>query len=516
MSPDIQALLDAHRMVRPSVFAVLPALVVVIFAVVVLLADLFELGTTRGPGEGEEGKSVMSPWLALVGSGVAFGAVLWQALRLEAAGGAYFNGMIVLDGFGVFLSGVVLGGTILTLLLTIRYCRRHRIELAEYYHLVLMAAVGMVLMVQSANLVMIFLALELMSVGVYVLTGFRRTRLRSIEGALKYFVLGAFSSAFFVYGIALTYGATGTMDLAELALRIGRGPPAAMLLAGVGLLIIGFGFKVALVPFHMWSPDVYEGAPPPITGFMATGVKAAGFAAFVRVFMSTFDALADEWIPVLWVLAVLTMFVGNIAAIRQDDIKRMLAYSSIAHAGYLVVALVAHSPIGTASFLYYLAAYTLMTLGAFGVVVVLAERGDEHASISEDYAGLAYRYPLLGAAMAVFMFSLTGIPPTAGFVGKFYIISAAVDAGHVPLAVLVVIASVISAYYYLKVVVAMYMTSSEKGPATAHVGAAAAIALLVAVVGVLGLGILPGGWIEMARASVMGFATGEFATATLP
>ncbi|MDX1624154.1 MAG: NADH-quinone oxidoreductase subunit N [Gemmatimonadota bacterium] len=508
MSPEIQTLLEAHRMVRPSVFAVLPALVMAITAAIVLLADLFELGTTRGAAEGEEGRNIVAPWLALVGALLGLGAVVWQATRLEAVAGSYFNGAIALDGFGVFLSGVVVVATILTLLLTIRYCARHSIQLAEYYHLILMSSIGMLLLVQGAHLVMIFLGLELMSVGVYILTGFRRTRLRSVEGALKYFVMGAFSTGFFVYGIALTYGATGSMDLAEIGQRILAGPPSAMLLAGVGLLIVGFGFKVALVPFHMWSPDVYEGAPPPITGFMATGVKAAGFAAFVRVLMSTFDALADEWVPVLWVLAVLTMFVGNVAAIRQDDIKRMLAYSSIAHAGYLVVALVAHNPLGAASFLYYLAAYTLMTVGAFGVVVVLSERGDEHTSISEDYAGLAYRYPMLGAAMAVFMFSLTGIPPTAGFVGKFIIISAAVDAGHAPLAVLLVIASVISAYYYLKVVVAMYMTSSERGPATARVGASATIAILIAVAGVLGLGVFPGEWIEMARTSVSGLAVG--------
>jgi NADH-quinone oxidoreductase subunit N len=234
---------------------------------------------------------------------------------------------------------------------------------------------------------------------------------------------------------------------------------------------------------------------------MATGVKTAGFAAFMRVFMSTFDGLADQWVPVLWTLAVLTMFVGNIAAIRQDDIKRMLAYSSIAHAGYLSVALVAHSDIGTAAFLYYLAAYTLMTMGAFGIVIVLGEKGTENTSIERDYAGIAWRHPLLAAAMALFMFSLTGIPPTAGFVGKFAILSAAVRAGHVPLAVLLVLASVISAYYYLKVVVSMYMWSSDREPIRSRVPAMAVIALLIAVVGVLGLGIFPGSWVELARSS---------------
>jgi NADH-quinone oxidoreductase subunit N len=487
--------------VRPALFPVLPAAILTVFGLLALITDVFELGRTRGPAEGEKGTPIMAPYLAIVGSAAALGAVVWQALRLPAAAGEYFSGTIVLDGFGVFLSAVVLVGTLLTLLLTVGYCRRHDVNLAEYYHLILMAAVGMLFMVQANNLIMIFAGLELMSVAVYVLTGFRRTRLRSIEAALKYFVLGAFSTGFFLYGIALVYGATGTLDLGGIRDAVAMPPAGPVLLAGVGLLVVGFGFKVALVPFHMWSPDAYEGAPAPVTGFMATGVKAAGFAAFLRVLMSTFDGLADQWIPALWVLAVLTMFVGNIAAIRQDDIKRMLAYSSIAHAGYLVVALVAHSELGTAALLYYLAAYTLMTLGAFGVVIVLGEKGTENTSIARDYAGIAWRHPLLAAAMALFMFSLTGIPPTAGFVGKFAILSAAVRAGHVPLAILLVLASVISAYYYLKVVVSMYMWSSDREPIRSRVPAMAAIALLVAVAGVLGLGIFPGSWVDLARAS---------------
>ena len=503
MTPELQELLVAYRVVRPALLPVLPAAVLTLFGLLALLVDVFELGRTRGPAEGEEGTPIMAPYLALIGTALALGCVAWQAARLETGGGPYFSGMVVMDGFGVFLSGVVLAGTFLTLLLTIGYCRRHDIHLAEYYHLILMAAAGMLVMVLAGNLIMIFVGLELMSVGVYVLTGFRRTRLRSVEGALKYFVLGAFSTGFFLYGMALVYGAAGTFDLGGIRDAVSVPPASPVLLAGVALLIVGFGFKVALVPFHMWSPDVYQGAPAPVTAFMATGVKTAGFAAFVRVFMSTFDGLADQWIPALWVLAVLTMVVGNVAAIRQDDIKRMLAYSSIAHAGYLLVALIAHSDIGTAAFLYYMAAYTLMTMGAFGIVIVLGEKGTENTSIERDYAGIAWRHPLLAASMALFMFSLTGIPPTAGFVGKFAILSAAVNSGHVPLAVLLVLTSVISAYYYLKVVVSMYMWSSKREPIRSQVPAMAAIALLIAVVGVLGLGIFPGEWVEMARASVV-------------
>jgi NADH-quinone oxidoreductase subunit N len=506
MNPEIQELIETYRAVRPAVFPVLPAAIMTLFGLVTLLVDVFELGRTRGPAEDEPGTSIMAPYLAIVGTMLAIGATVWQGLALSVAGGEYFNGMIVLDGFAVFLSAVVLGGTLLTLLLTVGYCRRQDIQLAEYYHLILLSAVGMLLMTQAHNLIMIFVSLELMSVGVYVLTGFRRTRLRSVEGALKYFVLGAFSTGFFLYGIALVYGSAGSFDLAGIRDAVATPPANPVLVAGIALLIVGFGFKVALVPFHMWSPDAYEGAPAPITGFMATGVKAAGFAAFARVLMSTFDGLADQWLPVLWVLAVLTMFVGNLAAIRQDNIKRMLAYSSIAHAGYLLVALVAHSELGISAFLYYLAAYMLMTLGAFGIVIVLGERGTENTSIARDYAGIAWRHPLLAAAMALFMFSLTGIPPTAGFFGKFSILSAAVNAGHVPLAVLLVLASVISAYYYLKVVVAMYMWSSDREPIRPLVSAMAALALLVAVAGVLGLGIFPSSWVDLARSSTIGFS----------
>lgn len=511
MNPEIQTLLEAHRLIRPSVFAVLPALLVAGFAIVVLVADLFEMGSTRGPAEGEEGHAIIAPYLSIIGVVAGLGAILWQALRFDDVRGVYFSGMILIDGFGLFVAGVVLAGTLLTLFLTIGYCRRENIHLAEYYHLILMAAVGMIFMAQSTNLIMILLGLELLSVSVYVLTGFRRTRSHSVEGALKYFVLGAFSTGFFVYGIAFLYGTTGTMDLAAMANTIRSGEPTALLLAGMGLLTIGFAFKVALVPFHMWSPDVYQGAPAPITGFMATGVKAAGFAAFVRVVLATFDVLADQWLPVLSILAILTMFVGNIAAIRQDDIKRLLAYSSIAHAGYLVVALVAHNELGNAALLYYLAAYTLMTLGAFGVVVVLGERGVENTSISRDYAGLAWRHPLLAAAMAIFMFSLTGIPPTAGFVGKFMIFSSAVDSGFTWLALLMVVASVISAYYYLKVVVSMYMWSSDREPIRVNAGAMATMALLAALVGVLALGVFPGDWIDLARSSVGNLLTGASA-----
>lgn len=504
MSPYEAGGLEVVAAVRPSLQAVLPAFLLALSGIVALVADLMERGTTRGPAEGEPGLTIAAPALSLIGTVLAMGGLGWQVLRYERLAGTWFNGMIVIDGFGLFLAAVILLGTFLTLLVTVGYCRRQNIDLAEYYHLILMSATGMLLLVQSTNLVMIFIALELMSVSVYVLTGFRRRLARAVEGALKYFVLGAFSTGFLVYGIALLYGATGTLDLVAMPAGLPPGQPAPLVLAGATLVLIGLAFKVALVPFHMWSPDVYEAAPAPITGFMATGVKAAGFAALARVVAGTFELVDGRWEPVLWVLAVVTMFVGNVAAIRQDDIKRMLAYSSIAHAGYLVVAVLAHSELGTAAFLYYLAVYTLMTLGAFGVVSVLGERGDENTSISQDYAGLAQREPLLAAAMALFMFSLTGIPPTAGFFGKFSILAAAVDSGYVLLAVLLVIASVISAYYYLKVVVAMYMRAAERAPIRIGMTTLAGAGLLIAVIGTLGLGLFPAGWIELATRSADG------------
>jgi NADH-quinone oxidoreductase subunit N len=295
------------------------------------------------------------------------------------------------------------------------------------------------------------------------------------------------------------------MDLVAVAERVGEGGRGAsgsgLLLGGLVLLLVGFAFKVAVVPFHMWSPDVYEGAPTSVTAFMAAGVKAGGFAAFVRVFAGTFQTYADLWAPLVALLAVATMVVGNLAAIAQPNLKRLLAYSSIAHAGYLLVALVAHNRLGAASFLFYLLAYTFMTLGAFGVVIALGRRGEANERI-EDLAGLGFRHPLLAAAMAIFMFSLAGIPPTAGFVGKFYIFSAAVDAGYAWLAVVMALMSVVSVYYYLRFTVAMYMWEAPAGARRPAPTALLAAALVVAVVGIFEMGIYPGPLIDLAGRSV--------------
>jgi len=351
--------------------------------------------------------------------------------------------------------------------------------------------------------VTIFLGLETLSIALYILAGFLREQLRSNESALKYLLLGAFATGFLLYGIALVYGATGSTNLRQIAAVVATGNlnNPVWLTIGAGLLIVGFAFKVASVPFHMWTPDVYEGAPTSVTAFMIAGTKAAAFAGFLRVLMTALPALAPDWSRVLWLLAVLTMTVGNVVAIAQTSIKRMLAYSSIAHAGYLLVALVAASTLGSGSILFYLVAYTFMNLGAFAVVIALARQDGERTSL-EEYAGLGWKYPFLGAAMALFMFSLAGIPPTAGFMGKFYIFNAAIQANYVGLAIIGVLNSVVSVYYYLRVTVIMYMGQGEEAPAASRLAPALGLAVLIAILGTLELGLFPARFLEMALRSV--------------
>jgi NADH-quinone oxidoreductase subunit N len=373
----------------------------------------------------------------------------------------------------------------------------------EYYALLLFSTLGMMIMASSLDLITIFLGLETLSISLYILAGILRERLESNESAVKYLLLGAFASGFVLYGIALVYGATASTNLLRVAEVVASGKVSSptLLMIGTGLLIIGFGFKVASVPFHMWTPDVYEGAPTSVTAFMIAGTKAAAFAAFLRILMTALPALQPDWGQILWVLAVLTMTVGNVVAIAQSSIKRMLAYSSIAHAGYLLVALVAANKLGSGSILFYLVAYSFMNLGAFAVVIALAFQDRERVSI-QDYAGLGLKYPFLGAAMALFMFSLAGIPPTGGFMGKFYIFSAAIHANYIGLAIIGVLNSVISVYYYLRITVVMYMGEGGAEPAADRLSPALGLAVLVAVVGTLQLGLFPSRFLEVALRSV--------------
>jgi NADH-quinone oxidoreductase subunit N len=371
-----------------------------------------------------------------------------------------FSGMLTLDRYSLALIWIFLIVGAISVVMALDYLPRHGIEQGEFYPLILCAVGGMILLAQGTNLIILFLAIELLSITLYILTGFAYPRLTSEEAAMKYLVLGAFAAGFFVYGIALTYGATGTVDLAEIGAFLQQPTLVAedrtLLLAGAALVLVAFGFKVALAPFHMWTPDVYEGSPTPVTAFMSVGTKGAAFAALLRILQIALPTQITFWLPVLGTLAVVTMLIGNIGALVQTNVKRMLAYSSIGHAGYIALAVMSASARGTEGFLFYMLAYGLTNLGAFAVVIALERRG-EAAWALDDFSGLFRRQPFLAIAMAIFMLSLAGVPPTAGFFGKFYVFTAAYEAGLGWLVLVAVISSAIAAFFYLRVVVRMFM-----------------------------------------------------------
>jgi NADH-quinone oxidoreductase subunit N len=455
-----------------------PALIVAISAIVVLLGEIFTPAHQKR-------------WLgyaALVGLAIAGEA----ALSMWGAPITGFREMIVTDNFGVFLTFTILLGAALSILLSI-----DRFAQGEYYALMLFSVAGMILMATATDLIVIFLALELVSLPLYMLAAFQRENTKSLEAGLKYFLLGAFSSAFFLYGIALIYGATATTNLALIA----KAAPSDLLLIGAGLVLVGFAFKVALVPFHWWTPDVYEGAPTTITAFMSVGVKAAAFGAFFRVFLIALPTLAMDWRVVLAIISVITMTLGNVAALLQSNIKRMLAYSSIAHAGYILIALVAMGKDGSASALFYLLAYTVTNLGAFGAVIALS--GEKERLEIRDFGGVAKSQPVIAVLMAIFMLSLAGFPPFGGFVGKFLIFGAAVQNNFEWLAVIGVLNSLISAYFYLRPVVAMYMNDPVPGWNASRVPSLVMIALIIAVAFVIALGILPSPAIAFAQGGLI-------------
>ena len=413
-----------------------------------------------------------------------------------------FQGMLVVDGFALFLNVVIGAGAILVLLLSVGYLPRLGVAAGEYYALILFATVGMMLMAAGTDLLVVFLALELMSLSLYVLAGTFRTHPEGNEAALKYFLLGAFASAFFLYGIALLYGATGTTNLGRLGAALAA-PGAArdpMVLAGLALVLVGFGFKTSAVPFHQWAPDVYQGAPTTVAALIASGSKVAAFGALLRVLLAM-HLLEAEWIGALWLLAALTMTVGNVVALAQSNVKRLLAYSSIAHVGYMLVGLAAGLVPGASAVLFYLGVYAIASVGAFGTVLLLEREGEEAVDLVA-YGGLAGRHPVLALGLTVFLLALIGMPPTAGFVGKFYLFSAAIQRGLVWLAIIAVLNSVMAAYYYLRLIVYMYMREPEGAATTALVTPAASIALLVSVWVSLQLGIWPGPVLAMAQRAV--------------
>ncbi len=426
--------------------------------------------------------------VAVIGIAFASAAVIYQwGDNLSA-----FGGLVRADNFALAFGVIFLLGAVLSMLLALNNHERHYLLHAEFFAVVLFATVGMLLMAASTNLLVLFLGLETLSISLYVLAGFKRTEAFSLEAAFKYFLLGAFASAFLLYGIAFLYGVSGSLDLEVVAGLISAASLAhtPFLLLGSVLILVGLGFKVAIFPFHFWAPDVYQGAPTPVTAFMSTGSKAAGFAAMLRVLFSATNGTATDLAMALAVISVFTMSIGNIAAIMQSNIKRMLAYSSVAHAGYVLVGIVAWNAMGAASVTFYLLAYTLMNTGAFAVISFLSSKAREPLELN-DFRGLAYREPWTAFVMAVFMFALAGLPPTAGFVGKFYLFSAAVKAGYIPLVIIAVVNSIVSLYYYLGVVVLMFMHKADESVERAEPQPTVFASLVIAGVGSLALGLFP-------------------------
>ncbi|TDJ53320.1 MAG: NADH-quinone oxidoreductase subunit N [Nitrospina sp.] len=461
-----------------------PVLVLSVFTMLVLLMDLFI-------GKNKSGLVFISLTGLLLTAVSSFAKTDWP---VRSFGGSY-----VVDHLSVFFTMVFCISSALAILISIEYNRREKIRVGEYYSLILFCTVGMIILASSTDLIMIFLGIEIVSLCLYVLAGIRRGDVRSSEAALKYFLLGAFATGFLLYGMALLYGTTGTTKLAGIAEAISSGQMSSqpLVLMGMVLLVLGFGFKVAAVPFHMWTPDVYQGAPTPVTAFMAVGPKAAAFAAFFRVFTEAMPELASSWDMILSIIAVITMFVGNLGAIVQTNIKRLLAYSSISHAGYLLIAIIARNSLGGSALVFYMLVYTFMIFGAFGIVILIGREGKENLEL-EDYSGLGFQSPLLALSMSIFLLSLGGLPPLAGFIAKFYIFQAALNEGYVILVVLAVLNSAISFYYYLRVIVYMYM----KEPQGEFQITLTPITLLVIVISVLvtvELGLFPGPVLSLAQ-----------------
>jgi NADH-quinone oxidoreductase subunit N len=474
-----------------DVIAILPLVVLVSWTILLLLADLWIPAGRKG-------------YTALL---AALGLLVTMILTIgqRNASLVVLNGMAVVDGFSVFMNIIFLASGLAAIALAYEYLKRMNIERGEYYALILFSVTGMMLMAYAYDLVIVFLAIELLSIPLYILAGFARPRLDSEESALKYFILGAFSSGFLLSGIAMVFGATAKTDLAGITQAVSAGTAnLPLLLVAACLVLVGFGFKMGVVPFNMWVPDVYQGAPSPVTGFMSVAVKAAAVAALLRVFASAFTSLANDITPVLWALAALTMIGGNVLAIAQGSLKRLLAYSSVANAGYLLMAFV---PFGSgqvlsnsiSSALFFLVGYALTSFGAWSVVVSL-EKAEGKGLELEDLAGFGKKYPWLALSMLVFMLSFTGIPMTLGFWGKLYLFRTAVEGGYFSLALIGLLTSVLSAYYYLKVVVIMYMKPGEPLVTGDRWLKATAFGCAIAVVG---LSFVPGVLLQLAATALM-------------
>lgn len=465
---------------------VTPELAVLITAFILILVDLFL----------KKGRHYVLAAISVIG--------IITAISLASSNftliGTAFSGNVINDPIGFYFKIIFCLGTLLTVFISFSYLKREMKGMGEYYVLIFVATFGMMVMATAADLITIFLGLEVMSIPLYVLAGINRDRPRSREAAMKYFLMGAFASGFLLYGIALLFGAFGTTNIFEISRRFSFGFDYSRLLAASGLMLIliGLGFKAALTPFHMWVPDVYEGAIAPATAFMSAGPKAAAFAALFRIFAAMSPAVGENFTTVLWILAVATMTWGNILAISQKNIKRMLAYSSIAHAGYIMVALVVGGNDGMSVASFYLLAYTVMNIGAFAVIVFFAGKGEKLENI-KDYSGFGIKYPFAGFAMTLFMLSLAGIPATAGFMGKYRIFAAAVDSGYIWLTVIGALNSLISVWYYIGVIVTMYMVPEGEPKAKVVLSSSLMVAILISIFATLHLGLIPDSWIRLAE-----------------
>ena len=499
----------ALQFVPPDIsFALLaPELIICAVGVLVMMVDAFARPSQRW----------VTGSISLFGLAAAALSVLWLTLSWTGTGQA-FNGMIVLDELRLGFTLVFLLVSALTILVSMVWVENEKLPAGEFHSLLMFGTAGMMFMASAGDLVIVFLGLEILSIATYVMAGFRRTDVRSNESSLKYFILGSLASAFLLYGIALVYGATattgglpGTTNIAEIARRLNDSQYPPLLFAGAAMMLVGFGFKIATAPFHIWTPDVYEGAPTPVTAFMAAGPKAAGFASFMRVFVFAFPfvvatgnkTIAGEvhhaWLTALVVLAILTMTVGNVVAIVQNNVKRMLAYSSIAHAGYALVGFVAAGAASTleqrnsaiAAVIFYLLTYALMNLGAFAVVQLVARAGDRRTEV-EDYNGIGFQSPVLAFSLTLFLLSLLGMPLTAGFIGKIMVFRAALDHGYYLLIVIGVLNTALSAYYYLRLIIVMFFRERTTSWSNPPIPASIAVALVITLIGVLYLGLFPG------------------------
>ena len=474
----------------PQVLRILPEVILTVVGVIIMLVEpLLATGKSRRP----------LGWLAVIGMIAALAASLYQ-YQLPV-GTAYF-GTVKTDAFSVFFHVLICGISLVCLLISLDATTAHTEGMGEFYALAVFGTVGMLFMTCAVELLLVFIGLEISSISTYILAGFRKRTAKGPESAIKYFLLGSFATSFFLYGIALTFGATGTTKIEAIAGLLASSTTPKLAIAGLAMILIGLAFKVSAAPFQVWTPDVYEGSPSPVVALMSTAPKAAAFAVLLRVLFVAFPALHNHWVPILWWLAVLSMFVGNLGALRQRNIKRMLAYSSIAHAGYLLVAFTALSPEGIAAASFYAATYAAMNVGIFAVVSH-AGGYDDRLTLVEDYRGLAYRSPLLGGAMAFFLISLIGIPFTGGFFGKFYVFTAAIHSGYVWLAILGLLNSGIAAFYYLRVVTTLYSKPRESAPVASipRVTMPLLFALLCTVAATLILGIVPGRVLAKAQAA---------------